>query len=161
MRKFWRGVLNKVQIDQRKKTIGEILKAERARKKISLDEAMAATRIQKRFLKSLEDGNVSYIPNRVVARGFLKLYADYLGVDQKKAIAEFDAEYGTESDDSKPGITKALEGNRNEMVNGSYFKYGFYMVVVVALLLSVYFALSGYTLEDRSSAPSAGIENVE
>ncbi len=110
-----------MEAEERKKTIGEILKAERARKKLSLDEVQATTRVHKRFLKSLEENNFSLIPTRVSARGFLKIYADFLGLDAKAIMVDFDRENGKD-DVARAVITQPLVSDRLHNGPRSYFR---------------------------------------
>lgn len=69
--------------------LGEMLKAAREAKGVSLLEAEAETKIRKRYLEALENEEFHIIPGVVYARGFLKTYAGYLGLDQKEVITVF------------------------------------------------------------------------
>ena len=71
------------------KTVGEILKTARLAKRISLKKASSATKIQLRFLKALEKSNFLSLPSEASARGFLKNYAEFLGLDFKPILAIF------------------------------------------------------------------------
>ena len=110
-----------MEIEERKKTIGETLKAERARKKLSLDEVQAATRIHKRFLKSIEESNFSLIPTKVSARGFLKVYVDFLGLDTRAVMAEYDRENGKDNG-TRPVITQPLVSNKGHNKAWPHFR---------------------------------------
>ncbi|MDP2860506.1 MAG: helix-turn-helix domain-containing protein [bacterium] len=68
---------------------GEILAAKRKEKNLSLLEAEEATKIRAKFLSALEDGDYRKLPNLTIARGFLKNYAEYLGLEQKSVLAVF------------------------------------------------------------------------
>lgn len=61
-------------------TPGEILRAARLRRRISLTEAERATRIRQRYLQALEDDDYGALPTGVYSVGFLRNYAIYLGV---------------------------------------------------------------------------------
>jgi hypothetical protein len=60
---------------------GVELAGQRARRGFSLDQAVAATRIRRRFLEALEQGDLEAIPAEVYLRGYLRTYAAYLGLD--------------------------------------------------------------------------------
>ncbi len=68
---------------------GEILAAKRKEKNLSLLEAEEATKIRAKFLSALEAGDYKKLPNLTIARGFLKNYAEYLGLEQKSVLAVF------------------------------------------------------------------------
>src|SRR4028118_194578 len=61
--------------------IGPVLERARTDKGLSLEEAERATKIRKRYLYGLERDDYSVLPDAVYARGFLKTYANFLGLD--------------------------------------------------------------------------------
>src|SRR5215208_7609945 len=61
--------------------IGRFLEQKRKERGLSLEEVEQATKIRKRYLTGLERANYSILPDAVYARGFLKTYANYLGLD--------------------------------------------------------------------------------
>lgn len=71
------------------KTVGEILKTARKKKKIKLDEVAKATKIKKEFLRAIEKNDWRKIPFEVTARGFIKNYAEFLGLSSKSVLAVF------------------------------------------------------------------------
>jgi cytoskeletal protein RodZ len=66
---------------------GEILRAARLRRRISLTEAEQATRIRQRYLQALEDDDYSVLPAGVYSVGFLRNYAIYLGVPPEEVLS--------------------------------------------------------------------------
>lgn len=68
---------------------GKIFKSARKRKQVSLAEAAAATKIKADHLRALEEGDVSVLPSPAYARGFIKIYSHYLGVDFTPALKEY------------------------------------------------------------------------
>jgi cytoskeleton protein RodZ len=61
--------------------IGRILEHKRKEKGLSLGEVEEATKIRKRYLDGLERDDYAVLPAGVYAQGFLKTYANYLGLD--------------------------------------------------------------------------------
>ncbi len=61
--------------------IGPNLEQARKDRGLSLEEAEHATKIRKRYLDGLERDDYGVLPDGVYARGFLKTYANYLGLD--------------------------------------------------------------------------------
>src|SRR5690606_21627306 len=61
--------------------IGELLRRRREELGLSLRDAQTATKIRWRYLEALERGDDSVIPGYVYAKGFLRTYAEYLGLD--------------------------------------------------------------------------------
>ncbi|MFA5038436.1 MAG: helix-turn-helix domain-containing protein [Candidatus Omnitrophota bacterium] len=70
------------------KSAGALLKEARESKNISLEEAVKATHIHLSVLKSLESDDYSSI-SPVYAKGFFKLYAEFLGVSKEEVMERF------------------------------------------------------------------------
>jgi cytoskeletal protein RodZ len=73
--------------------ISEILQDKRIEKGYTLDSVEKATKIKKSFLVAIEDGRYHDLPSESYALGFIKNYAQYVGVDKTKASALFRREY--------------------------------------------------------------------
>ncbi|GAB4504531.1 MAG: hypothetical protein Fur0043_15250 [Anaerolineales bacterium] len=69
-------------------TIGQRLKQGREYRHLTLEKAAEVTRIRLQYLQALEADDFSALPSPVQARGFLRNYADYLGLDLEQIIAE-------------------------------------------------------------------------
>jgi len=61
-------------------TVGEKLNQARSEKGISLDQASKATHIRIHYLEALENDDRAALPSNVQGRGFLRLYAGFLGL---------------------------------------------------------------------------------
>jgi cytoskeleton protein RodZ len=105
--------------------IGRYLEQKRKERGLSLEEVEQATKIRKRYLTGLEREDYTILPDAVYARGFLKTYANYLGLDgealsrqlksTRKPRRERKITYNTrpESDFEKPLVTPSgLSGTR-------------------------------------------------
>ncbi len=62
--------------------IGGILREARERKGATLDQIEETTKIKKRYLLALEHEEWDRMPGKVYAKGFLRTYARYLGLDE-------------------------------------------------------------------------------
>ncbi|MFZ9345143.1 MAG: helix-turn-helix domain-containing protein [Opitutales bacterium] len=71
-------------------TLGERLQEARQRLGVTLREAAEFTKIRTDYLQAMEAGQFESIPLAdVYKRGFVKLYAKYLRLDEEKAAADF------------------------------------------------------------------------
>jgi cytoskeletal protein RodZ len=66
--------------------LGQLLSEARAAKLVSLAEVEAKTRIRQKYVEALENGSYEDLPRGAVARGFLRSYADYLGLDSDEIL---------------------------------------------------------------------------
>jgi cytoskeletal protein RodZ len=69
-------------------TIGETLKQSRLDRNLTIKSASEATAIRARYLEALESDDFDSLPSPVQAKGFLRIYADYLGLDSKALLAD-------------------------------------------------------------------------
>src|SRR5512138_2915445 len=72
-------------------TIGQPLKTEREEQGLTLETVFEATRIRVQYLKALEADDLSLMPSPVQARGYLRNYAEYLGLDVEQILNELRA----------------------------------------------------------------------
>ncbi|WKZ37790.1 MAG: DUF4115 domain-containing protein [Anaerolineales bacterium] len=83
-------------------SIGQRLKQARATRYLTLEKASEATRIRTVFLQALEADDFSVMPSAAQGRGFLRNYADYLGLDIDEIIAEIQRNAPVPSEVSGP-----------------------------------------------------------
>ena len=67
-------------------SLGAVLRERREAMGVSLAEVEVATRIRQKYLSALEADDWHLLPGEVVGRGFLRNYADYLGLDPQEAM---------------------------------------------------------------------------
>jgi len=72
--------------------LGTLLEKARQQKGLTLEEVEEATRIRRQYLQAFETGDYAELPHPVFARGLLRTYARYLGVDPQEALAAYDQE---------------------------------------------------------------------
>ncbi len=72
--------------------LGALLKAERERRGISVRDVMDATKISRRNVNALEEGNVSALPHPVYLKGYIKNYAKLVGLDAEALSAVVDSQ---------------------------------------------------------------------
>jgi len=69
-------------------SIGAKLKRARQEHRLTLQQVCEATRVRVRYLEALEADDLSVMPSAVQARGFLRIYAGFLGLDGEALIRE-------------------------------------------------------------------------
>ena len=62
-------------------SVGARLRRTREQRQLSLDEVAEVTRLRLHYLRALENDDLSAMPSAAQARGFLRIYADYLGLE--------------------------------------------------------------------------------
>jgi cytoskeleton protein RodZ len=74
--------------------LGSRLHDARTQQQISLREAANTTRILACYLAALEVGAYHRLPSQVCARGFIRIYAEYLDIPAEELIELYHREYG-------------------------------------------------------------------
>ncbi len=67
-------------------SIGEKLRLARERNNLTIDQVARETHVAKRFLKALEDEDFAAFPGETYAMGFLRNYAEYLGLNADELV---------------------------------------------------------------------------
>src|SRR5438874_1258641 len=66
--------------------LGESFKKARESQNVSIDRIAAETRISTRFLLAIENEQFDVLPGGIFNRGFIRTYAERLGIDPEEAI---------------------------------------------------------------------------
>src|SRR3954453_9598816 len=74
--------------------IGNSLRDARLRKELDFPELEQGTKIRAKYLRALEDETFDQLPGPTYVKGFLRTYADYLGLDGQLYVDEYNVRYG-------------------------------------------------------------------
>ena len=109
------------QVEQLK-TIGDYLHRERQEQAISLDEIAVKTYIPLRLLQALELGNVERLPEPVFVQGFIRRYADAIGLDGMALAKNFTPQpsFVVEQKAPEPARLDSIEKPRVEPIPKPY-----------------------------------------
>lgn len=134
-------------------TLGEKLKKLRSDKRISLGEVSRSTKIQAAYLEHLEEGSYDKLPADVYVRGFLRSYADFLGVDERIMLKLYDKEKGIKKNLDKDRASKVKE---KKPIDISSFVFTPQKIIIAAVTILVLTGLFFLYREVNSfaSAPS-------
>jgi cytoskeletal protein RodZ len=78
--------------------IGNSLREARIRRGIEFPQAEAAIKIRGKYLRALEDEQFELLPAETYVKGFLRTYAEYLGLDGQLYVDEFNSRFVTGED---------------------------------------------------------------
>jgi cytoskeleton protein RodZ len=71
------------------KSTGQILQAARAARKLDIKEVARITKIRPQFLELLEADAFGQLPSATVAKGFIRNYSQFLGLNSEYVLAVF------------------------------------------------------------------------
>jgi cytoskeleton protein RodZ len=143
--------------------VGATLKRARRERGLSLEDVEEATKIRSRYLQALEGEDFGALPDPVYVRGFVRTYADFLGLDGEELVRGMRSRLGSHG--NHRADPAALRGNEFDrpLVNpgglpgasrrrfpvGAVLALSLAAVVLVAALGALYFV-------GRGSQPVAG-----
>lgn len=132
--------------------LGRLLAEARAAKELSLADVEAATRIRQKYLEALETGAYTALPRGAVARGFLRTYARFLGLDEADTLHRYAQESGDTGghleipEPGKPRLTdySPIEVELSDTrVDLGWLRWVIALLVVAAIAVAVWWALNG------------------
>ncbi|MCX6705721.1 MAG: helix-turn-helix domain-containing protein [Candidatus Woesebacteria bacterium] len=110
------------------KTVGDILKLARIKKRYSLKKVERETKIKKEFIEAIEGGNWKALPDLPVVSGFVKNLASFLEIDVKMVHATLKRDYPP----------RGLLINPKPDVGGKFTwtpKYSFLLGIVIIIVM--------------------------
>jgi cytoskeleton protein RodZ len=139
------------------KELGEQLRRERERKGLSVKQVMESTKISRRILVAIEEGDRANLPHPVYAKGFIRNYARLLDLNQDElldAVAqEFNVEDEEERQYSRATARRAVAGSAPApAANGRRI---WPTVLLIAILVAVLAAMVVY-LQRRGALSAHG-----
>ena len=97
--------------------LGETLRRARTAKGITVEDAERVTRIPRKYLEALELENFGILPAPVYARGFLRSYASFLGLEPNELLPFFPVGHVDEPAlDPLPEVNEPRTWNMNGIV---------------------------------------------
>lgn len=96
------------------KELGELLRREREAKGLSVKQVMEDTKISRRILVALEEGDRASLPHPVYTKGFVRNYARLLGLGEADLAQVIDEEFGTGEEElpthPRPSVPRRANG---------------------------------------------------
>lgn len=118
-------------------SLGKTLKKKRESKTLSMQEVSERTRISRDIIASIEEDRLDKLPSLFYARGFVKTYAQFLGITEEKAVKDF------LSGQEKKDVQKLhLESLDKKAPTGALFKrYKREIALFVLIIFGIWFSV--------------------
>ncbi|GAA0445004.1 DUF4115 domain-containing protein [Lentibacillus halophilus] len=138
--------------------IGARLKEAREAKNLSLDKLQETTKIQKRYLEAIEQGNFDILPGNFYARAFIKEYASAVDLDGKELLEEHKEEIPQFEDENTSQYTYIQRSRKDNNPKKSQSIFSLLPTLIVVLLVIGIVAVVWIFNQDTSSGSSANPE---
>jgi len=146
--------------------LGQKLKEARGTKGLSIDQLHEVTKIQKRHLVAIEEGNYDVLPGAFYARAFIKQYADAVGLNGEELLVEYQS---TIPQSEKRDVPQVSTGQKTQetMQKSSSWPIADHMpkilvaLLVIAFGMVIWFVFQALTGKDDAKVPNAQSEKIE
>jgi cytoskeleton protein RodZ len=134
-------------------SFGARLKQERERRKISLDEISASTKISARLLRALEEDHFELLPGGIFNKGFIRAYAQHLGLDEEQMVAEYIEASGILPADGKSdeSVAASVGEIRAESYSDDNASLPWGLFAIVLLIVALAFAMWGFHAREKAN----------
>lgn len=141
--------------------LSKMLKTARLEKNITIDHLVSETRISKHVIEQIEAENPKNLPEPVFLKGFLRAYAQTVGLDPAEVIKLYQTEHGIPEEISSENTEQRLVTTGVAYQKKSY-KLPVFLVVVFIVILGVVFLNSGSTTDEGAeSKVTQDVETVD
>ena len=123
--------------------IGTSLREARTRRRIEFAQAEQATKIRGKYLRALEDERFEVLPSQTYVKGFLRTYADYLGLDGQLYVDEFNSRF-VAGDDGDYRVARRSPPPQEGRLQRNAIVFALVAItVVIVVVVSAWTALGG------------------
>jgi cytoskeleton protein RodZ len=139
--------------------IGTSLREARLRRQVDIPEAEQGTKIRAKYLRALEDEQFELLPAQTYVKGFLRSYAEYLGLDGQLYVDEYNSRYviGEDSAD-QPFRARRREAPRARTRAHRRFEKGVVLVALAAIAVITALVIAAWKF--GGSTGSQKIQNL-
>jgi cytoskeletal protein RodZ len=137
------------------RTVGIILKESRLSKKLSLDQVEQATKIRKKFLVDIENDQYDNLPSVAYAKGFIKNYSNFLGLNTNNVMAFFRRQT------TEVPKSSLLPKGMSEPLNATFFRLtpNRFITLTIAILVTTFLLYFGLQYQRLQIPPALTLDS--
>ncbi len=121
---------------------GQYLRSQRELRQISLEEVAAGTKIGIHLLRALEEERWESLPAEVFVKGFIKSYAEYIGLDPEDTLLRYEAikqkEAPIKDQEQEFNIPRGYSGPLG-LESPIFFKLLILIILIILIGFGIYF----------------------
>ena len=123
--------------------IGNSLREARVRRGLDFAQAELATKIRGKYLRALEEEQFDLLPAETYVKGFLRTYAEYLGLDGQLYVDEYNSRFVGGGDDARAARRAAPLAAARSAGTGRQ-RDGVVLVVLAAIAILTVIVISAW-----------------
>ena len=132
--------------------IGNSLRETRLRQQLDFPELEHATKIRAKYLRALEDERFELLPSHTYVKGFLRSYAEHMGLDGQLYVDEYNSRYVTGEDDA-PLSARRVPAARRRKSDRRESNVVLLALTSIALVTALVIAAWRFGEPDRTTVP--------
>lgn len=146
--------------------LGQKLKEAREAKGLSIDQLHEVTKIQKRYLVTIEEGDYSILPGAFYVRAFIKQYAEAVGLNGEELLVEYQNVIPQSESHDVPQVSKSQK-TQETMQKAASLPIADHMpkilivLLVIAFGVAVWFVFQWLTGKDEGQEKQTKSEQIE
>jgi hypothetical protein len=130
--------------------IGNSLREARVRQGLDYPQVELATKIRAKYIRALEDEEFAILPSETYIKGFMRSYAEFLGLDGQLYVDEFNSRHVVDAYDDMPQRRPRIRQDR-----GVDRRVVLFALAVIAVLTALVFVAWRYGGGDTNSSTPA------
>jgi helix-turn-helix protein len=135
--------------------IGASLREARLRQGLDFPEIETGTKIRPKYLQALEDEQFDVLPGDTYIKGFLRTYAEYLGLDGQLYVDEFNSRYVMPEEIPPIRVHRTARARRQRQ-----FQTGVLIAALIGIALVTALVIAAWTSGSSKQQPLAGLSST-
>ncbi len=138
--------------------IGKSLREARVRRSIEFAQAEQVTKIRGKYLRALEDEQFDVLPSQTYVKGFLRTYAEYLGLDGQLYVDEYNSRFvAAEDPEFRPRRSAARPQDRNRRLETNVVLIALAAIAIVTIVVISAWSSSGKHTGNQTAPRQAAV----
>jgi hypothetical protein len=134
--------------------IGNSLREARLRQNLELTDAELVTKIRSKYLRAVEEEQFELLPAQTYVKGFLRTYAEWLGLDGQLYVDEYNSRYVTGDDELPYRPRRSSAGRPRRRSDSNAVVYAIGGIAVLTALVIAAWKFGGS--DDKQAIPNIG-----
>lgn len=134
--------------------IGSSLRDARVRKGLDLNDLEAETKIRAKYLKALEEERFDLLPGDTYAKGFLRSYAERLGLDGQLYVDEYNSRFSLAEE-------PVLSSRPNRPLRQSRLESHAVLFALVGIVAVTVLVIAAWQLGGGDEGGGTGVDSIE
>lgn len=126
---------------------------------MSLDDLQTVTKIQKRYLQGIEEGNYSMMPGPFYVRAFIKQYAEAVDLEPEELFEQYKSEIPTTFNEDIPEKLSRVQSRKSISGNNSKFFDILPKILVVAFIIGALAVIWYFYSKNAGDSTNEPVEN--